>query len=356
MSDWLRLCVSVGVALVSISSANAQDWSVTKLGIDQPMALNNTGQVVLAGAGAVPPVITGPNGQGLTDLGALPGGLAVGLGTAINDAGQVVGKSVLSDGSQHAFLTGPNGQGMTDLGTFGYGSSIGLSVNNSGVVVGYATAGSNQSAFMTGSNGQGLIGLSVPGQNSIAFSVSDTGRVAGQFDEGGNSPAFAFVTGPGGQNFINLGVVGAAKFINNDGYAVGVMSASGYAQHAFIAKPNQQGVIDLGTLGGNSSFASGINGFGQVVGRSDVGDNSWTHAFVTGNLGVGMIDLNSKVVLPIPFDVLTNAIAINDVGQIIATDSFGYAYLLTPVPEPTSFILWWMGLLPMAVAYRRRRG
>ena len=53
-------------------------------------------------------------------------------------------------------------------------------------------------------------------------------------------------------------------------------------------------VVDLGTLGGNHSFAYGINGSGQVVGCSETTDNV-NYAFLYAN-GT-MLDLGTLAIL-----------------------------------------------------------
>ena len=47
---------------------------------------------------------------------------------------------------------------------------------------------------------------------------------------------------------------------------------------------------DLGTLGGSSSFAYGINNAGQVVGQAHLPGDSQSHAFRYSVAG-GMVDL-----------------------------------------------------------------
>src|SRR3954454_16942234 len=70
----------------------------------------------------------------VTDIGSLGGNST--SGTSINNAGQVTGSSIISDGVSHAFLYS-DGR-MTDLGTLGGLSSSGMGINNSGQITGAA--------------------------------------------------------------------------------------------------------------------------------------------------------------------------------------------------------------------------
>jgi probable HAF family extracellular repeat protein len=102
-----------------------------------PLAINNSGQVVGNLAGVNHGFMTGPNGVGVSDLG-------VRSADGINASGQVTGMNAAG----HAFITGPNGVGMTDLGTLGGYGSVGLGINDLGEVVGSSqTAGERGSGF-----------------------------------------------------------------------------------------------------------------------------------------------------------------------------------------------------------------
>lgn len=80
----------------------------------------------------------------------------------------------------------------------------------------------------------------------------------------------------------NIGTLGgtssSAYGINNNGQVIGSSDITGNtASHAFLYSDGT--MQDLGSLGGNSSIAYGINNNGQVVGKSDINGGSISHAF-----------------------------------------------------------------------------
>jgi len=67
--------------------------------------------------------------------------------------------------------------------------------------------------------------------------------------------------------------------------------ANAQKYHAFIWN-SSSGLTDLGTLGGDTSYALGINDSGEVVGYSYLADNVTRHAFIWTASG-GMVDLGT---------------------------------------------------------------
>lgn len=264
------------------------------------------------------------NGK-MNDLGTLGGQYSAASG--LNDAGQVVGVADTGVGTlhTHAFLYA--GGTMTDLGTLGGYYSAASAINNGGQIVGQASLPYDASRPFEG-------------QHAFLFSqgkMTDLGTLPGS----GSS---------------------VASSINASGDIVG---ESG---HAFLFRQGK--MTDLGTLGGTSSAASAINDQGQVVGNSTLAAaspppnpagnliNDWSprHAFLYS--GGRMVDLNTLI----PADsgwLLSSAVSINDLGQIVATGDSGdgrsHVLLLTPTaaPEPSSLAVFGVALLS-AIVIRRR--
>jgi len=201
--------------------------------------------------------------------------------TGINDRGQVVGSSEVpfrddggpgEDRGTHPFLW-ENGV-MTDLdvGDFSGASAI----SNAGTVVvssgrfdfgaafvwrdGVLTqlkglGGPLDAAYAIGPNGS-VVGFSVP-DPSFATIHAVVWDKSGALTDLGTPPGVAR---------------SEARDINAAGQVVG------NGDHALLW--SRGSVVDLGTLGGNFSFATGINSRGTIVGCSRLAGDTITHAFI----------------------------------------------------------------------------
>ncbi len=288
-------------------------------------AVNNAGQVVGTS------VLSGGYGRAylwstgiMTNLGTLGGSSSTAYG--INDYGQVVGTAGTPTSGQHAFLW--NNGAMTDLGTLPGGrSSYARAINASGQVVGNSTAsGGYKHAFLWSNGIMADLGTLEDNGHTYAKDINASGQIVGS----SNSHAILWSEG----NMIDLDPISGkrseAEAINDAGQIVGTSSAWGNARACLWSDGT---MTNLGVLPGYAaSDAMDINSNGQVVGWShnsiyEERASFWSNGNIT--------DLNSVIESDLDWQ-LQRAMGINDSGQIAGyglLDSSTHAFLLTPVPS-----------------------
>ena len=302
------------------------------------------------------------NETSVTDLGTLGGSFSVARG--INNAGQIVGLSYDADNTiEHATLW--QGATVTKLGNY----TNALSINNISQAVGAISDDgfSNEQASVF--NGNTIVKLSeLWGTDTHAYAtdINDIGQIVGDSNKFSNNihSGIARATLWSGTKVTDLGTLGGdksyASAINNNGQIVGISDTSNNLEmHAALWSGNT--IVDLGTLGGNYSRATDINNLGQVVGLAT--SNAGQFATLWEN-GIA-IDLNSLDGLNLGGWILTEAVAINDNGWITGNaynSQIGpRAFLLandniSNVPEPETYAMFFAGLVIIgSVANKRKR-
>lgn len=185
----------------------------------------------------------------------------------INQQGWVTGVAYDLGDEWAAYVHADGQTRLLPGGRFAYAHSL----NDRGDVVG--TLDGQACWWPLGGERQMLAGL------RQAASINNLGQIAGSacFD-GVNERAALFSDG----KLIDLGTLGgatsAATGVNDAGQVTGYSQLASGEVHAFIWQP-VLGLLDLGTLGGAESRAAAINARGQVLGRSD-DDGSDLLAFV----------------------------------------------------------------------------
>ena len=369
----------LALGLLCSATAHATSWLSTQLvyqpegwGQGQVYGLNNAGQVIGVISPPPPPFpgmidtlpmafVTGANGSHLRPIDPnyqpyvdhCAGGCHThSTPRAINDSGQIAISSFTPWSMELGVsLAGPGGGTLAPppgtAGAFG----VNLSLNNSGQLAG--TYYGPTLSFATGANGSNpqALGMLDQSYDSWVHSINDNGQLLVNGVPAGSSASRTFVTGANATGIAfevgSFGYQSWATGLNNSAQLFGGYRISaGGEERAFITGANGTGFTDIGSLGG-PTFANAISNTGLVVGTSG------GTPFVYGYKGNGMQDLNQLIALA-PGEFFTEAPDINDRGQIIAESNLGKMYLLSPVPEPTTYAMFAGGLALLVWRARNR--
>lgn len=200
------------------------------------------------------------------------------------------------------------------------GSSCANAINRQGHIVGYwdeEEPSKTQAVLWTDPNT--VVQLNSFGTASMAHDINNQDAVVGWVETAeGKTHAFLWTEKKG---MVDLGTLGGerswAQGISNAGSVVGTSWTAAKQSHAFVWEESV-GMTDLGTLGGTVSSASDINDSGQIVGDSAPGPKSSYHAYLWDRQR-GMVDLGTLG------GQWSSAVSINNPGQILgmAEDASG---------------------------------
>lgn len=368
-----RLDRSIGVlatatACLATPPAFAVQYRLVDLGIGgSAVAINNAGQITGSiGTTTTRSFIYTP-GRGLFELPTLGRHVSA---RDINDAGEVAGTVVLAvNHGVSAFHYAPaTGLTLLDAQYPALSArSTANALNNTGLVVGSQhlrpMAGSDavpHAASFSGGRVTDLGTLGLPWQWSFANGVNDAGQIVGYSETGPTAAPLAFLyTAATGMRPLaaNASPPSRANAINRHGQVAGWWDGKAFLYSAGT------GMVDLGALGRGDTEALAINAAGQIVGTSTTScgrDCLEQRAFYYSGAS-GMVALDSLLEGGGGWQ-LTEALDINDRGQIVATgirlvgDQWvgSRSLLLTPVPEPETYALMLAGLGLLGWRLRRR--
>jgi probable HAF family extracellular repeat protein len=358
--------VVAGYLCSSIFAAN--QYSIRDLGIAGRTAIevsvDSSGRVVLSIAPEEPPglpPLAGEafliDGMDIANLGSL-GGTRV-VGTAINNRDQIVGQADLPDGNSVAFVF-ENGE-MRDLNLAAFGATGGISssINDQGDIVGQAYYGTVSRAFVLSKIGVFKPLPTLGGNHAYAADINEIGMVVGASRTESDDAYVAFLFHQG--VITNLGTLGGpasfAAAINDGSVIVGGALTIDNSQHAalFAISGNPIDLAPNWPLSG----AAEINNLGQIVGFVSHGPNEELQAAI---FSLTELPVLLKDLIPVNsgWTSLYAASGINDRGQIVGVGIYnnqpGFrAFLMTPIPEPSSFAMFVICLLFCTGNFARKR-
>jgi probable HAF family extracellular repeat protein len=203
------------------------------------------------------------------------------------------------------------GEPMGFVSTGGAGG-LASAVNSDGIVVGETDVAGHPVAYQQhayasviggGSTDLGTLG---GGLGSTATAINEAGMIVGHTEVAPSIACAPVICGAfhavyrpaSGGPFVDIGTLGGdrswAMAVNADGVVAGTSRTAIDGQvHAFTYDTTTDDLVDLGTLGGDDSFAYGINDAGWVVGASTIEGESATHAFAFDPVAGEMLDLGT---------------------------------------------------------------
>jgi probable HAF family extracellular repeat protein len=262
--------------------------------------------------------------------------------TGINAQQKVIGEFV-DVGDPHAFIYWNGVPRESDLGA---GTTFLTAINDIGQIVGtadiYPPEGGSDTkfAFLEQPNFTFIQLPTLNGSMIHPAVINDLAQIAGDVqysDANGVLHSDAVITQPGGTNPRDLGNLGGAAYatgVNILGQVVGYSATTNGNTYGVLYSQGE--IINLGLPKGEtapqfSSFATGINDFGVIVGYSKSSSDARGLVYVKGQ----WYDLNDRVNATGKGFTITEAIGINNRGQIVATalDRAGnqHAIILTVV-------------------------
>lgn len=351
----MRVLVALGTALATALTALqpliATQYSITDLGIDGEnvawVGVNNAGQIVInlqlqlnADTNRLF-LISGGTENELPTL----GGRLHGLG-APNDLGVMIGSSETPDGQRHAVYYA-NGI-LQDWGALGeIGSSL-VGTNDAGTIIGNNwNRLSTDAVIFNGPSDVTPLGT-LGGNTSSAAAINNLNQITGTSTTG--APYLpGQTTTPAQEGFLyenghmtGIGTLGGHTSngydINDGGQIVGDSSLPNGEMHAFIWD-SANGMKDLGTPG-FQSIATLIDNRGLILGVAETVEGY--HLATIFDKQQGPQFLQDLIPPNSGWDRLNYATDINDLGWIVGTGTFqgqNRAFLLTPIPEPSSLAM-----------------
>jgi probable HAF family extracellular repeat protein len=236
-------------------------------------------------------------------LGALPGGNNCSVATSINARGEIAGYSengvidpVVETNAVRAVLW--KDDEIKDLGTLGGADSTADAINSRGQVVGFAF-------------------------NAIPDPLSYIYFALAGSSEGTQTRAYLWENGVMHDLDTLGGHDAVALFVNERGQVAG-FSYTNSTPNPVTQLPTtdpflwtrEDGMKDLGTLGGTFGIPSALNNLGQVIGQSNLAGDKTADPFLWHN--GKLIDLYTRTIGGNPM----TADAINDKGEIVGGAAF----------------------------------